>query len=54
MSVVLTEVSERVLTVTINRPEKLNALDPGVIEGLRSAFHGAKTNAEVGAVRRSG
>lgn len=50
MSVVLTETSERILTVTINRPEKLNALSPEVVEGLRAAFHGAKTNADVGAV----
>ena len=27
MSVVLTETSDRILTVTINRPDKLNALN---------------------------
>lgn len=50
MSVVLTELSERVLTVTVNRPEKMNALNPEVIEGLRGAFHEAKSNPEVGAL----
>jgi enoyl-CoA hydratase len=50
MSVVLTELSDRILTVTVNRPEKLNALDAEVLEGLRSAFHDAKTDAAVGAV----
>ncbi len=50
MSVVLTELSDRVLTVTVNRPEKLNALNPEVIEGLRAAFHEAKGNPDVGAL----
>jgi enoyl-CoA hydratase len=54
MSVVLTEAADRILTVTINRPEKLNALNPEVIEGLRSAFHGAKSNPDVGAVILTG
>ena len=54
MSIVLSEVSDRILTVTINRPEKLNALNPEVIEGLREAFHGAKANPEVGAVVLTG
>src|SRR5512141_562902 len=54
MSVVTTELEGRILTVTINRPEKLNALNPEVIEGLREAFHGAKTNPEVGAVVLTG
>jgi len=54
MSVVLTELSDRILTVTINRPEKLNALNGEVVEGLRSAFHGAKSNGDVGAVILTG
>lgn len=50
MPVVLTELSERVLTVTVHRPEKLNALNGEVVEELRRVFHEAKTNADVGAV----
>ncbi len=54
VTVVTSELSDRILTVTINRPEKLNALNPEVIEGLREAFHGAKTNPEVGAIVLTG
>jgi len=54
MPVVLTELSERILTVTVNRPEKLNALNAEVVEGLRGAFHDAKANADVGAVILTG
>lgn len=53
-TVVTTELSERILTVTINRPEKLNALNPDVIEGLRHAFHGAKSNPAAGVVILTG
>ena len=54
MSVVLTELADRVLTVTVNRPEKLNALNAEVVEELRRAFHEAKSSAEVGALVLTG
>ncbi len=54
MSVLLTELSERILTVTVNRPEKLNALNGEVVEGLRTAFHDAKSNPDVGAIILTG
>jgi enoyl-CoA hydratase len=54
MSVVLTEVSERILTVTVNRPEKLNALNGEVLDALRAAFAAAKENPDVGAVILTG
>ena len=54
MSVVLTEVSDRILTVTLNRPEKLNALNAEVVEELRRVFHDAKGSPEVGAVILTG
>jgi enoyl-CoA hydratase len=54
MSVVLTELSERLLTVTVNRPEKLNALNAEVLDGLHAAFAAAKENPHVGAVILTG
>jgi enoyl-CoA hydratase len=54
MSTVLTETGDRILTVTINRPEKLNALSTEVMEELRAAFHAAKSDPEVGAVILTG
>ena len=54
MSVVFAESAERILTVTVNRPEKLNALNVDVLEGLRQAFHAAKPDGGVGAVILTG
>ena len=54
MSVVLTELSAKILTITINRPEKLNALNAEVVEALRVAFEDAKSNVLVGAVLLTG
>lgn len=54
MPVVLTELADRVLTVTVNRPEKLNALNAEVVEELRRAFHEAKSSPEVGALVLTG
>ncbi|HYN41972.1 MAG TPA: enoyl-CoA hydratase-related protein, partial [Thermoanaerobaculia bacterium] len=48
MAVILTELSDRILTVTLNRPEKLNALNTEVVEELRRVFHEAKANPGVG------
>ncbi len=53
MSVVLSEVSDRILTVTINRPEKLNALNAEVMEGLAAAFERARGD-DVGGVILTG
>jgi enoyl-CoA hydratase len=54
MSVVLTERSDRILTVTVNRPEKLNALNAEVLDGLQAAFAAAKDDPAVGAVILTG
>jgi len=40
MSSVTTEVEGAVATITIRRPEKLNALDAGVVAELQAAFEG--------------
>lgn len=52
--VVLASREEGILTLTINRPEKLNALNADVLEGLRSALHEAKRDAETGLVILTG
>ncbi len=54
MSVVLTEFSDRILTLTINRPDKLNALNDEVMDGLGAAFEKARANPEVGGVILTG
>jgi enoyl-CoA hydratase len=54
MSVVLREISDRILTLTINRPEKLNALNAEVLEGLQAAFEDAKTDPDIAAVILTG
>ena len=37
-NLVIYESSDRIAIITINRPEKLNALSNGVVAGLRDAF----------------
>ena len=41
------EAKNKIAYVTINRPEKLNALNMAVMEELRTAFHGLKQDAAV-------
>jgi len=47
---ILTERSEQVLTITLNRPEKLNALSPTLLAELKSAIDAAKFDPEVSVV----
>jgi enoyl-CoA hydratase/carnithine racemase len=47
---ILTEVSERVLTITLNRPERLNAWTPTMASELIEAFDRADADDEVRAV----
>jgi enoyl-CoA hydratase/carnithine racemase len=47
---IITEVSERVLTITLNRPERLNAWTPKMAEELIEAFDRADADDEVRAV----
>jgi enoyl-CoA hydratase/carnithine racemase len=47
---IITEVSERVLTITMNRPERLNAWTPTMAEELIEAFDRADADDEVRAV----
>lgn len=48
------ESSDGVATVTVSRPEKLNALNAEVIDGLRSAFERIRGEAGVGAAILTG
>lgn len=47
---ILTEIKENILIVTINRPEKLNALNGELLKELSTAFLDAKINENVYAV----
>jgi enoyl-CoA hydratase len=54
MSTVLTEVADRILTVTIHRPEKLNALNTEVMDELAAAFGSARHEDAIGGVILTG
>jgi enoyl-CoA hydratase/carnithine racemase len=47
---IATELSERVLTITLNRPERLNAWTPTMARELIEAFDRADADDEVGAI----
>lgn len=44
---ILYEVSERIATVTFNRPDQLNAVNPLMVQELRSAYAAAEADEEV-------
>jgi enoyl-CoA hydratase len=46
--------ADRIATVTVNRPEKLNALNDAVVGELRAAFERARDDAAAGAVILTG
>jgi enoyl-CoA hydratase len=50
----LLETSDRICTITINRPEKLNALNKTVIEELGDAIQRLQDDPEVGAIILTG
>ena len=47
---IATELSERILTITLNRPERLNAWTPTMARELIEAFDRADADDEVGAI----
>jgi enoyl-CoA hydratase len=51
---VRTEVADRIATVTIHRPEKLNALSREVLDALDEAFRALETRDDVGVVLLTG
>ena len=44
---ILYEIENSVLTITLNRPEKLNAMTPTLLRELREAFEQANTDSTV-------
>lgn len=46
----LTKTENGIMTITVNRPDKLNALNRITIQELRHAIHEARTNTEVKAI----
>ncbi len=51
---VLYAVADRIATITVNRPDKLNALNDAVMAEIDQAFAAAKADASVGAVILTG
>lgn len=47
---ILTDINNKILTITINRPEKLNALNQDTLTEIEAAINGAENNEEVAAV----
>ena len=48
------DVADRIATITVNRPDKLNALNDAVIDELRTAIAEARRRADVGAILLTG
>lgn len=44
---ILYDVSDRIATITFNRPDRLNAVSPQMVEELREAYAAAEADAEV-------
>lgn len=51
---ILTDLQDGLLTITVNRPDKLNALNKDVIEELGNAFEEVYSNADIKAVLLTG
>ena len=47
---ILTEYSDKILTITLNRPEKLNALSPKLLKELKAELDEASTNDAISVV----
>jgi len=51
---ILTSINDAVLTITLNRPDKLNAFNAAMSEAFLSAFQHAENNADIRAVLVTG
>jgi len=47
---ILTALEDKILTITLNRPDKLNAMSPTVLADLKAALDGARTDDAVSVV----
>ena len=47
---ILVEINDKVLIATLNRPERLNAMAPGMIDGWRQIMRTANEDPDVGAI----
>lgn len=55
MSIIETNLDDKgILTITLNRPEKLNALNDDVLRGLSEIFNNAKHNSDIRAILLTG
>jgi enoyl-CoA hydratase len=54
VTTVLYEAADRVATLTLDRPERLNAITPELVEDLRAALRRAWADADVHAIRLRG
>ncbi len=50
----LYEVEDKIATITINRPKRKNAMNPGVMAGLKDAFEKAGAQPDVSAILLTG
>ncbi len=50
----LVDVSERIATITVNRPKALNALNPATVREMKNAFEEVSAGGEVGVVLLTG
>lgn len=53
-SVVLVDISDRVATITLNRPEARNALSSEVLDKMTTAMHGAEASGDVDVIVLTG
>lgn len=50
LETIITEISDKILTITLNRPEKLNALTPTLLAEVKAALDSAARNDDVSVV----
>ncbi len=54
MNYIITDIKDRIATITINRPDQLNALSKEVLKELESAFNLVEYDEQVGVIILTG